>query len=194
MKNESLGVAQYFYHCINEELPVRDIPNYNGVGSKTEPHYENCTENWCGKCVNRKIKSVNKNKLDYLFLITKYRNKSSKMNGKLLIVGYLRRAQKERWQKLSKNIPSKVQGYMPEPTECGFFAGDTEKSRFVSADDSYEMKTINNGRHIWYIDKKLGNEIIKKLDSGKNILNNLIIKAQQLEKETGEKTFTNRKC
>jgi len=194
MKNESLGVAQYFYHCIGEELPIRDIPNTNGKGPKTEPHYENFSENWCTPCMNSRIKSANRNKLDYLFLVTKYRNKRSKMNDKLIVVGYLKRAQKERWLKLSKKIPSGVKGYMPNPTECEFFAGDKTSSRFVSANNGYELKTIKNGRYIWYIDKILGDKIIHKLDSGQNIINSLLIKTQELKKESGKSTIKNKRC
>lgn len=41
MENEkTIGVAQFFSHCRNQVLPIRDIR-----GDKTEPHYENLTEN-----------------------------------------------------------------------------------------------------------------------------------------------------
>lgn len=43
------GVLQFFYHCEGERLPVRDVCNTQGQGPKTEPHYENLTENWCSK-------------------------------------------------------------------------------------------------------------------------------------------------
>jgi hypothetical protein len=53
-----VGVFQYFYHCSGEELPVRDVCDRQGHGRKTEPHYENLTENWCSKCMNGRIKSA----------------------------------------------------------------------------------------------------------------------------------------
>jgi hypothetical protein len=59
-KQKISGVFQYFYHCKEEILPIRDICNTQDHGEKTEPHYENLTENWCSKCMNGRIKSANR--------------------------------------------------------------------------------------------------------------------------------------
>jgi len=194
MKNEIIGVAQYFYHCNGEYLPIRDIPNRSGNGFKTEPHYENLTENWCSECMNSRIKSANKNFLEYLFLITKYRNSDFKMDGKLIVVGYLKRAEKKRWIELSKDIPSGVQGFLPDPSDCGFFAGDPKSSKFVSVEDGFELKNVKNGRYIWYINENLGRNIIKKLNSSENIYYKLIRRVKELEKEKNKNPLKKRGC
>jgi len=84
-KRNPFGIFQYFYHCAGEELPIRDIIKRH----KTEPHYENLTENWCGECMSGRIRSANRHLVDYLFLMTRYFRKGHPKDGKRLVVGYL---------------------------------------------------------------------------------------------------------
>src|SRR5438876_11190849 len=90
------GVFQFFYHCADQELPVRDVVNRQ----KTEPHYENLTENWCGRCMNGRIRSANRRGAKYLFLVTRYFRKDHFLDGKLLVVGFLFRAEDRVWRRL----------------------------------------------------------------------------------------------
>lgn len=144
--------------------------------------------------MNSRIKSINRNNLEYLFLMTKYRNSDSNMNGKLIVVGYLKRAGNGRWLKLSKHIPSGAHRFLPDRTKCGFFAGDPEKSRFVNAQDGYELENVKNGRYIWYIDKTLGNKIVRKLNTGNNIIDKLLKRTKELEKEKKKNNFKCKNC
>jgi hypothetical protein len=182
---KTIGVAQYFYHCNGEDLPIRDILNKNGAGSKTEPHYENMTENWCTQCLNVRMKSANRDKVDYLFLMTRYRKSGHKLNGELIVVGYLKRAKESRWIELSQNIPSGATPYGNDKDNCGFFAGDPKESKFVNVEDGYVLKGIGNARWVYFIDEPLGKKILKKLESGENITNKLIKRASELTKEAG---------
>src|SRR6266851_7511091 len=98
------GVFQYFYHCKGEHLPIRDILNTQGQGNKTEPHYENLTENWCGKCMSARIKSANRRGLEYLFLATRYLKPGHPKHGKRMVVGFLHRAEPQVWQVLNHGL------------------------------------------------------------------------------------------
>ncbi|MBE2226870.1 MAG: hypothetical protein IAE93_05995 [Ignavibacteria bacterium] len=189
---DAIGVIHYFYHCIGQELPVRDILNSNGKGHKTEPHYENLTENWFSECHNKRIKLANREMVDYLFLMTRFRNQNSNLNNKLLVVGYLKRAEPSVWIKRSKNIPSGMDPYYPEPKLCGFFVGDEKKSHFVRAKHAYELKDLDNARHrSWIVDKKEAIKILHQLHKFPNILNELRIKVKELSKDTQTRKSNN---
>jgi len=185
--NKPLGVLQYFYHCKNEELPVRDVTNSRGHGHKTEPHYENLTENWCSKCMPRRIKSANQKSLDYLFLCTHYSKAGHAMDGKLLVVGFLYRAQKEVWQRLSRSIRSGVDPYDDtNPLGCGFFAGDITRSHFVSAEDAYPLKEVRNPRWKWFVPEEQAMHIISHLKKSRNILSKLRNRVAELKAESSQ--------
>src|SRR5438552_3469142 len=142
------AVFQYFYHCRGEELPIRDVCNRQGHGPKTEPHYENLTENWCSKCMNGRIVSANRRGLERVFLVTRYLRDGHPLNGKLLVVGFLSRAKKGVWRDLSRTIMSGVNAYDNgrTPEKCGFFAGDERRSHFVSAEDAFVLDGVKNAR------------------------------------------------
>jgi len=183
MEKQNLGVAQFFYHCMGEELPIRDILNTQYHGSKTEPHYENLTENWCNMCMNARIRSANRNKLDYLFLFTRYINEGHKNHNKYLIVGYLKKAQKNRWIELNKTLTSGANEYIPqEPENCGYFAGDERESKFVSAEHAYILKELKHPYYLWYIDDILFRDILKKLKRGNNIIKQIRKRAEILKR------------
>ncbi len=179
------GVFQYFYHCAGEVLPVRDVINTQRQGHKTEPHYENLTENWCSKCMNGRIKSANRRQVKYLFLITRYFKKGHPRNGKLLVVGFLYRAKEKVWRELSESIQSAASPFDPEnPQQCGFFVGDETKSHFVSADDAYVLNDVKNGRWKYLATEKETEQIRSHLQKTKNILNKLRNKVKELESQT----------
>jgi hypothetical protein len=187
------GVFQYFYHCSEEELPIRDILNRQKHGNKTEPHYENLTENWCKKCMNGRIKSANRKELTYLFLITRYWNNNHPMNGKLLAIGFLYRAEGKVWQKLSQSIPSGVSGYdSKNPENCEFFAGDETKSHFVSADKAFVLTGVKNGRWKYLATEDETRKIVSHLKKSRNILQELRRKANQLKTQINQDKYEKR--
>jgi len=184
MEDEKIiGIAQFFFHCRNQVLPIRDILNTNGRGHKTEPHYENLTENWCSECVQKKIKSANSKNLDYLFLYTHYHCKKQDNDDKYLIVGYLKRAKPERWLELNKGLRTDAEPYSQKnPELCGFFAGDLKASRFVSADNAYILY-IKHPYEKYFIKEKEAEKIINKLKLAPNILKDLKKLAIKLDKQ-----------
>jgi len=182
-------VFQYFYHCCEEELPIRDIRDRH----KTEPHYENLTENWCNSCMNSRIKSANQKQVKYLFLVTRYRKHNHKRDGKLLVVGFLYRAEEKVWCDLSQSRTSGVEGYKTnDPKNCGFFAGDETQSHFVSAENAF-VKDKKNGRWIYFADEAETREISVHLKKSPNILQKLREKAKELTTRTNQKQCETRK-
>ncbi len=176
------GVFQYFYHSAGEELPVRDVVNRQ----KTEPHYENLTENWCGRCMNGRIRSANRRGVKFLFLVTRYFKKEHRLHRKLLVVGYLFRAEDRVWRKLSRSLRSGVAGYeSSKPQDCGFFAGDETKSHFVSANAAFELH-VKNGRWKYFADEVETKKIVAHLKKSKNILPKLREKVRELKAQISQ--------
>jgi len=140
---QTAGVFQYFYHCRGEELPIRDVLDTQHQGHKTEPHYENLTENWCAKCAQSRIRSANKNGAEFLFLITRYFNTGSEMDGRRMVVGYLHRAKPETWKRLNATVRPDARKYdRNNPADCDFFAGD-HLSHFVAAEHGFQLDVGN---------------------------------------------------
>ncbi len=167
-------------------MPIRDVCNRQRQGNKTEPHYENLTENWCSKCMNGRIKSVNRAGLEYVFLMTRYWNDDHERNGKLLVVGFLYRAKAEVWRKRSRSIPSMVERYESDnPETCGFFAGDEKKSHFVSAAGAYPLKGVRNARWKYFADEAETNKIVLHLKRSTNILPELRRRVRELRAKIG---------
>ncbi|MGP8005098.1 MAG: hypothetical protein ACLPSL_14995 [Smithella sp.] len=189
-----VGVFQYFYHCSGEELPIRDILNRQKHGHKTEPHYENLTENWCSECMNGRIKSANHRNLKYLFLITRYRHDNHLRNGKLLVVGFLYRADdKKVWHTLSESRLAEVDGFNSEkPEQCGFFVGDEKKSHFVSADKAFVLDDVKNGRWKYFAYEDEAGKIVDHLKKSKNILEELRKKVKEFENQTNKERHEKR--
>ncbi|MGA2243331.1 MAG: hypothetical protein ABSH11_15005, partial [Verrucomicrobiota bacterium] len=70
--------------------------------------------------------------MKYLFLMTRYYRKGHPKDGKLLVVGFLYRANENIWLNLNKSRRDGAAAYDPQnPQECGFFVGDETKSHFV---------------------------------------------------------------
>ena len=191
------AVFQFFYHCKGEELPVRDVLNTNGKGHKTEPHYENLTENWCSKCMRQRIASANRLQVEYLFLLTTYNNPKHRLHGKRLVVGFLHRAQPKIWEKLNHGIQSGARGFDPSrPEACEFFAGDA-KSHFVSAENAYLLDNLANCRWKYFSKRKETMRIVARLRKSPSILPELRNRVKNLAKQIGftqpPRTFKN-KC
>lgn len=164
-------VFQFFYHCEEEELPVRDYLNTQGHNRKTEPHYENLTENWCRRCMANRIRSANKRKLDYLFLVTTYRKTDHPLDGKHLVVGFLHRAKPDRVKDLNRGRRKDANRFDDkQPEDCGFFAGD-QHSHFVSAENASKLPdSVKNPRYKYLADKQETNTLLTHLRRSTNIL------------------------
>src|ERR1700675_4406211 len=109
------GRLQFFYHCPQSALPIRDV-----IGKKKkEPHIEKNAENYCVECYQNNIQSFLKSPEKYLFLFTKCMSKEPalrKFYGQRLIVGYIT---KERW--LPRRGHYAVQGFTKVvPFQAGF--------------------------------------------------------------------------
>jgi len=88
------GMIQYFYHCPDSDLPIRDVLNKQKQGHKTEPHIEIGAENYIAKCYQPNIKKFVCSSDKYLFLITTCKNieinkKIGKNKTNQFIVGYI---------------------------------------------------------------------------------------------------------
>jgi hypothetical protein len=184
--SETNGVFQYFYHCRGERLPIRDVLNTQRQGHKTEPHYENLTENWCRECAQARIRSANMNGAEYLFLTTRYFNPGSKMDGKRIVVGFLHRARPELWEKLNATLRGGARKYDQEnPANCDFFAGD-DRSHFVAAEHGYPLR-VANCRWKWKCPREEAMKIVADLRRHPNILPELRKRVAELEAQAGLK-------
>lgn len=164
---------QFFYHCKGEELPVRDFLDRQHHGHKTEPHYENLTENWCSRCMPGRIKSANRHQVEYLFLVTTFRKAGHPRDGKRLVVGFLHRAPPARWSALNAGLRRGATRFRPtQPDACEFFAGDSE-SHFVAADDAFDLAGLANPRWKYFADKDEAQKILRHLLRSPNILEKL---------------------
>ena len=170
--------------------------NSQGHGHKTEPHYENLTENWCNSCMPMRIKSANRRNAPYLFLTTRYFRENHPRNGKLLVVGFLYRAEDNVWRRLSRTTPpSGAVGFNAEnPSECGFFAGDESKSHFVSAENAFVLEGVKNGRWKWLAQREEADRIVKHLRKSPNILWKLRKKVHKLDLHANEKSGNKNRC
>ena len=184
LMSETCGVFQYFYHCRGENLPIRDVLDTQGQGPKTEPHYENLTENWCSECARARIRSANRNAAEYLFLVTRYVNPGSKMDGKRIVVGFLQRAKPEAWEKLNATLRDDARKYdRNNPGECDFFAGNS-RSHFVAAEHGYPLR-VANCRWKWKCPREKAVKIVAHLRKHPNILPALKKRVEELTARIG---------
>jgi len=108
------------------------------------------------------------------------------MNDKLLVVGFLFRAEDRVWRNLSRSLRSGVTGYeSSKPQDCGFFAGDETKSHFVSADAAFVLR-VKNGRWKYFADEAETKKIVAHLKKSKNILPELREKVRELKAQTSQ--------
>jgi len=180
------GVFQYFYHCVGEELPIRDVLDNQNQGHKTEPHYENLTENWCSACMRSRIRSANRYAADFLFLMTRYFNPGHIMHEKRIVVGYLHRAKPEVWEKLSATLRHDARRYdRKNPGDCDFFAGDGH-SHFVAAEHGWVLP-VGNCRWKWKCADQEASRIVAHLSQYPNILPALRRRVEELKIQAGLK-------
>jgi hypothetical protein len=87
----SEGYTQFFHHHENSVLPVRDVTDTTGNGSKTEPCIERKAENYCSMCIQHILQSVARDPdRRYVFLFTRCRNNDLEQHyWEQYIIGYI---------------------------------------------------------------------------------------------------------
>jgi hypothetical protein len=84
------GRLQFFFHCPDSSLPIRDVRPVKNRRKK-EPHIEKNAENYCVKCYQNNIIGFLRSREKYLFLFTQCVSREPalrKLHGKRFIVGY----------------------------------------------------------------------------------------------------------
>ena len=98
-----VGMVQYFYHSPSSSLPVRDVRNEQGQGSKTEPHIEFglgagvpglAAENQLKDCYQANLRRFHRDVLEprgegTLYLVTRCANRSLAQYNLQYIVGWM---------------------------------------------------------------------------------------------------------
>jgi hypothetical protein len=157
------GRLQFFYHCPQSALPIRDV-----IGKKKkEPHIEKNAENYCVECYQNNIQSFLKSPEKYLFLFTKCVSKEPalrKFYGQRLIVGYIT---KERW--LPRRGHYAVQGF----TKVVPFQAAFNLSKFGPRARHWRVRKF---------DERETSVIWEHLRSAKNIRTECIYEIERLSK------------
>jgi hypothetical protein len=146
------GRLQFFFHCRQSSLPIRDV-----VGrKKKEPHIEKNAENYCKKCYQNNIIGFLKSREKYLFLFTKCANRKPPLHefyGERLIVGYIT---KERWLIRGNHHHFAVQGF----------------TKIVSFEDAFPLSKFGPRARYWRMktfDERETSVILEHLAPAKNI-------------------------
>lgn len=149
---EDTGRLQYFFHCPDSPLPIRDVV----YKKKTEPHIEIGAENWCSSCLPKNIREFLKGPEKYLFLFT--RCASGLHEGKYFVVGFI------------------------EKQDCQPMCGEKETwyavrgpTKVFSFNDGYPMPGVRNARHLaCCLNAAETASILKHFEDRRNILKDCI--------------------
>jgi hypothetical protein len=157
------GRLQFFFHCSESLLPIRDVVRRR----KREPHIEKNAENYCVKCYQNNIIAFLKSEEKYLFLFTKCASKEPaqrRFAGKRFIVGYIT---KER--ALPRGGHFAVQGF----TKVVRFEAAFPLSKFGSPARHWRVKKF---------DERETSLILEHLSGAKNIRTDCIDEMKRLSK------------
>jgi hypothetical protein len=164
---EERGRLHFFYHSPSSELPVRDVLDQQGEGNKTEPYIEKSAENYCEECNQANIRGFLASKERYLFLFTTCRISGSCHDGKIFVVGYIR---KERFELRPR----------------GFLAV-IGPVRIFSFDDAYPLgksSPTNNPRQLpKRLDRTRTRRILDHFEGSTNILGLCRAEVERLKKQ-----------
>jgi hypothetical protein len=157
---------QFFFHCPDSPLPIRDVSDRQRKGCKTEPHIEKCAENYCWPCDPTNILGFLKREGRYLFLFTTCRHPQH--GDKRFIVGYIKKQAAFFCRGHGLNWWC-VQGPM----------------KLVSFDDAYALDRSVGGPHYSAIrrgklDETQTAKVLSKLKKGRNILGKCIAEIKKL--------------
>ncbi len=160
------GRLQFFFHCPDSELPIRDILDRQHHGCKTEPHIEKCAENYCSTCDPLNIVGFLKSEEKYLCLFTTCQNPQRK--NRRLVVGYIEKQSAFLHRRHGESWWS-VQG----PT------------KLVSFDDAYVLDRSVGGPHYGAIrhrklDEYQTSKVLARLKDGRNILSKCVTEIRSL--------------
>jgi len=160
---KSKGIYQYYFSDPLSKLPIRDVNNRCKQGIKTEPHLEIGAENYIKKCTQGKISNAVKTGVEYLFLVTKCRNKQLKdFYDKQFIVGYIKiqkiidRVSKDGEKFIAISGESKIVDYkdaisIPEIIHRNMNRGDLSKKIEKEQVDTFlsQLKNKNDITQSW---------------------------------------------
>lgn len=157
------GRLQFFFHCPQSPLPIRDVVGMR----KSEPHIEKNAENYCVECYQNNIVGFLRSREKYLFLFTKCAARELALRNyrhKRFIVGYIT---KERW--LSRDGHYAVQGF----------------TKLVPLEAAFPLATFGPRARHWRV-KKLDQHqtllVLEHLAGAKNIRSKCIREIQRLER------------
>ena len=167
------GRLQFFYHCPQSTLPIRDV-----VGKrKKEPHIEKNAENYCKKCNQNNIVGFLKSREKYLFLFTKCASREPalrRFRGDRFVVGFIR---KEKW--LWRSGHYAVQGF----------------TKIVPFDAAFPLSGFGDPSarfwHVKRLDERQTTLILEHLSGSKNIRSECI---QEIKRLTPEYFARGRSC
>lgn len=169
---KKVGRLQFFFHCPQSRLPIRDV-----VGRrKKEPHIEKNAENYCVECYQGNVVGFLKSREEYLFLFTRCRSREPALReyrGKRFIVGYI---MKERW--LDRGGHYAVQGF----------------TKIVPFEAAFPLSQFGPRANHWRV-KKLGRRetsaVLEHLAEAKNIRSQCVHEIQHLSNQS---TGRERRC
>jgi Nucleotide modification associated domain 3 len=156
-----LGRLQFFFHCPQSALPIRDVV----TRKKREPHIEKSAENYCVKCYQPNIVGFLKSSEKYLFLFTKCASREPalrKYRGRRFVVGYIT---KERW--LPRRGHYAVQGF----------------TKIVAFGDAFDLSKFGIEARHWRVkrfDQRETLLILEHLNRAKNIRRQCIQEIKRL--------------
>lgn len=166
------GRLQFFFHCAQSQLPIRDV-----VGRrKKEPHIERNAENYCVQCYQNNIVGFLRSRETYLFLFTTCTSRQPTLRdyrGKRFIVGYVT---KQRW--LDRGGHYAVQGF-------------TKIVRFEAAFPLSEFGPRANHWRVKKLDPRETSMVLEHLAGAKNIRSECVREIRRLSNPSLSQT---RRC
>ncbi|MBN2189129.1 MAG: hypothetical protein JW699_06720 [Chitinispirillaceae bacterium] len=134
-RSSNRGMVVFYASDPVSELPIRVIPEELPSDILPEPNYETGTYGLYGCGKSRIRNAFAKEKLRYLFFVTKYEGSRADYRGRLLITGYFRIAKTAEVKKLHIRYGSDY-SCIDEP-QCTALRAD--EVRFVALEDAFAV-------------------------------------------------------
>ena len=183
------GAVVYYESDPNSELPLRSIPEKEGVVPVMDPNYETKTYGLYD-CVNTKLRNAFvKKKRGYLFFMTRYSGTNPDFEGKVVLTGYYHIKSSADVQKL--HLRQLESSSCINDRSCqALFATE---ATFVSLEDSYKLTTVAL-KSIGYekkitrmskilLDEEMVQKLLKKFKGKENIIDQYIEETHDLMPE-----------
>jgi len=180
------GMIVYYSSDPVSEIPIREVPEDEESPPMPDPNYETGTYGFYS-CYHSKIRAAfTKNKLRYLFFLTKYAGMNKEAQGKSIITGYFRIKKTANVQKLHLRYLDEYS--CTDLDEC--FALKADEIHFVSLKDAFEVNDellkkwgykakISKQMRI-ILDEENTNNLLSFLSSKPNDLENYIKETKRL--------------